>query len=164
MAPTLGKETTVDRLRAVDQLHGCSEAQLGEVARLAERIQVGEGEILAREGRIGREFFLILSGTAAVTQRCRRVNTLGPGDFFGELAALDPGPRNATVTALSELDVLIIGPREFSAMAEVPGFRDALFRSMANRLRAVDARLAAVLEDREAPRGGGDGASGASGA
>lgn len=141
----------VERLRAVDELHECSEDQLGEVARLAERVQVGEGEVLAREGRIGREFFLILSGTVAVTQKDRRVNTLGPGEFFGELAAMNPGPRNATVTALSELDVLIIGPREFSAMADIPGFRDALFRSMARRLRTVDARLAATLEDREPP-------------
>ena len=107
------------------------------MARLAERVQVGEGEVLAREGRIGREFFLILSGWVAVTQNGRRVNTLGQGDFFGELAAMDPGPRNATVTALSDLDVLIIGPREFSAMADIPGFRDALFRSLASRLRTV---------------------------
>ena len=85
----------------------------------------GAGEVLAREGRIGREFFLILTGSVAVTQKGRRVNTLGAGDFFGELAAMDPGPRNATVTALSDLDVLIIGPREFSAMADIPGFRDA---------------------------------------
>ncbi len=159
MGSTLGRQATVDRLRVVDQLHGCNEAQLGEVARLAERMRVGEGEILAREGRIGREFFLILSGTVAVTQGGRRVNTLGPGEFFGELAAMDPGPRNATVTALSDLDVLIIGPREFAAMAEIPGFRDALFKSMANRLRAVDARLAAALEDREAPATRAGGAS-----
>ncbi|HEV3369944.1 MAG TPA: cyclic nucleotide-binding domain-containing protein, partial [Acidimicrobiales bacterium] len=133
----------MEQLRAVDQLRDCTEAQLGEVARLAERIQVGEGEVLAREGRIGREFFLILSGTVAVTQKGRRVNTLGPGDFFGELAALNPGPRTATVTALSELDVLIIGPRELTSMADIPGFRDALLRSMAGRLRTMDARLAA---------------------
>jgi CRP/FNR family cyclic AMP-dependent transcriptional regulator len=146
---TQGRRSTIDRLRAVDQLRECTEAQLEEVARLAERIQVGEGEILTREGRIGREFFLILSGTVAVTQRGRRVNTLGPGDFFGELAALNPGPRNATVTALSDLDVLIIGPREFATMADIPGFRDALFKSMARRLRTVDARLAAALDRRD---------------
>jgi CRP-like cAMP-binding protein len=144
VASTIGTEATVDRLQAVDLLRDCTHAQLEEVARLAERVQVGEGEVLAREGRIGREFFLILAGSVAVTQRGRRVNTLGPGDFFGELAAMDPGPRNATVTALTDLDVLIIGPREFSAMAAIPGFRDALFRSMASRLRAVDARLAAA--------------------
>jgi CRP-like cAMP-binding protein len=135
----------VDRLRGVDQLRACTHAQLEEVARLAERVRVADGEVLAREGRIGREFFLILSGSVAVTQMGRRVNTLGPGEFFGELAAIDPRPRDATVTALSDLDVLIIGPREFSAIAGMPGFRDALFRSMASRLRIVDARPAATL-------------------
>jgi CRP/FNR family cyclic AMP-dependent transcriptional regulator len=149
VASTMGTEATVDWLQAVDLLRDCTHAQLEEVARLAERVQVGDGEVLAREGRIGREFFLILSGSVEVTQRGRRVNTLGPGDFFGELAAMDPGPRNATVTALTDLDVLIIGPREFSAMAAIPGFRDALFRSMASRLRAVDARLAATLTSPE---------------
>lgn len=138
---TLGHQGTVDCLQSVEPLRGCTRAQLEDVARLAERVQVGEGEVLAREGRIGREFFLILSGTVAVTQGRRRVNTLGAGDFFGELAAMNPGPRNATVTALTEVDVLIIGPREFAAMAEIPGFRDALFKAMAHRLREVDAQL-----------------------
>ena len=150
MVATLGQQATIDRLKAVEQLQECTTAQLEAVARLAERVQVGEGEILAREGRVGREFFLILSGTVSVTQRGRRVNTLGPGDFFGELAAMNPGPRNATVTALSDLDVLIIGPREFTAMAEIPGFRDALMKSMARRLRTVDAQLADVLDERDA--------------
>jgi CRP/FNR family transcriptional regulator, cyclic AMP receptor protein len=148
LVSTHESQATVERLKAVDQLRACTEAQLAEVARLAERIQVGEGEVLAREGRIGREFFLILSGTVAVTQKGRRVNTLGPGDFFGELAALNPGPRNATVTALSDLDVLIIGPREFATMADIPGFRDALLKSMAGRLRTVDSQLEAALEER----------------
>jgi CRP/FNR family cyclic AMP-dependent transcriptional regulator len=146
VAATMGLEATVDRLQAVDLLRSCTHAQLQEVARLAERVQVGEGEILAREGRIGREFFLILSGTVAVTQAGQRVNTLGSGDFFGELAAMDPGPRNATVTALTDLDVLIIGPRELSAMSDIPGFRGALFRSMARRLRTLEARLVELLD------------------
>jgi len=147
VAATMGTEETVDRLQGVDLLGSCTHEQLQEVARLAERVQVGEGEVLAREGRIGREFFLILSGSVAVTQMGRPVNTLGSGDFFGELAAMDPGPRNATVTALNDLDVLIIGPRELSAMSEIPGFRGALFRSMAHRLRVTEARLAAALEE-----------------
>ncbi len=151
MVSTLGREATVDRLKQVDQLRDCTRSQLEEVARLAERVQVGEGEVLAREGRIGREFFLILSGRVAVTQKGRRVNALGPGDFFGELAAMNPGPRNATVTALSDLDVLIIGPREFAAMGNIQGFRDALLKSMASRLHAMDARLAAVIAQLEAP-------------
>ena len=149
MASTIRGQPTIDRLKAVDLLQDCTRAQLKEVARLAERVEVCEGEVLAREGRIGREFFLILSGSVAVTQNGRRVNTLGQGSFFGELAAMDPGPRNATVTALSDLDVLIIGPREFSAMSDIPGFRDALFRNLANRLRTADHRLAAALAKRD---------------
>jgi CRP/FNR family transcriptional regulator, cyclic AMP receptor protein len=135
-----------EKLHSVDVLRACTRSQLREVARLAEQIKVGSGEVLTREGRIGREFFLILSGTAAVTQKGRRVNTLGAGDFFGELAAMNPGPRNATVTALSDLDVLIIGPREFAAMARIPGFRDALLKAMARRLRTLDAQLADAHE------------------
>ncbi len=149
MTVTLGHEATVDRLEAVDQLRDCTRAQLEEVARLAERVQVGEGEVLAREGRIGREFFLILSGDVAVTRDGRRINSLGPGHFFGELAVMNQVPRNATVTALSEVDVLIIGPREFAAMAEIPGFRDALFKSMANRLGEVDEQIAEAIDQQE---------------
>jgi CRP-like cAMP-binding protein len=147
---TLGRQDAVDKLQAVEPFRTCTRTQLREVERLAERIQVRSGEVLAREGRIGREFFLILSGTVAVTRKGRRVNTLGPGEFFGELAAMNPGPRNATVTALSDLDVLIIGPREYAAMAGIPGFRDALLKAMARRLRTVDAQLAAALDDAEA--------------
>jgi CRP-like cAMP-binding protein len=140
----LTREATVDWLELVDAFKGCTRSQLKQVARLAERVQVGQGEVLAREGRIGREFFLVLSGTVDVTQAGRKVNTLGPGNFFGELAAINPGVRNATVIAGTEVEVLIIGPREFATMVAIPGFRDALFKSMADRLRTADAQLAAL--------------------
>jgi CRP-like cAMP-binding protein len=131
VAIEVGHEATVDRLRAVDQLRGLTRAQLEEVAGLAERVQVDKGEVLAREGRIGREFFLILSGKVAVTQGGVHVDTLGPGSVFGEVIATKLGPRHATVTALSAVDALIIGPREFAAMVEIPGFRDAMPMSIA---------------------------------
>jgi len=126
MAIEVGHQATVDRLRAVDQLRGLTRKQLEEVAGLAERVQVDKGEVLAREGRIGREFFLVLSGKVAVTQGGVHVDTMGPGSVFGEVVATKLGPRNATLTALSAVDALIIGPREFAAMVEIPGFRDAM--------------------------------------
>jgi CRP-like cAMP-binding protein len=126
VAIEVGPQGTVDRLREVDQLRGLTRGQLEQVAGLAERVQVDTGEVLAREGRVGREFFLILSGTVAVTQDGRHVDTLGPGSFFGEVIATNLGPRHATLTATSAADVLIIGPREFAAMVEIPGFRDAM--------------------------------------
>ena len=147
MVSTLGRHAAVDWLQSVHPFRACTRAQLRQVERLAEHIQVGSGEVLTREGRIGREFFLIISGAVSVTRQGRQIDTLGPGDFFGELAAMNPGPRNATVTAISDLDVLIIGPREFAHMAEIPGFRDALFKAMARRLRSVDAQLQAAYDD-----------------
>lgn len=126
MAIEVGRHTTVERLRAVDQLGGLTTAQLEQVAGLAERVQVEKGEVLAREGRMGREFFLILSGTVEVSQGGRHVDSLGSGRFFGEVIATNLGPRHATLTALSEVDVLIIGPREFAAIVDIPGFRDAM--------------------------------------
>ena len=123
----------LDRLKSIGQFGSSKKAELREVARLAEQVKVGEGEILIREGQYGKESFLILSGTAEVTQKGRPVTTLGPGDFFGELAMLGYGRRNATVTALCDLDLLVIGRRELNAMLDISEFRDALLKNMARR-------------------------------
>ena len=144
MLRTFSRQAPVDRLKSVDQFRACTKAKLREVARLAEHVKVNQGETLVREGRSDRELFLILAGTVEVIQAGRRVNALGPCDFFGELGALNTGPRSATVTALSDVELLVIGPREFDSLAQIPGFRNALLRRMAIRLRSVDARLAAA--------------------
>jgi CRP-like cAMP-binding protein len=117
----------------------CSRKQLELVARLADSVTVEAGEVLAREGRIERELFVIMSGEAQVSRAGTAVARLGAGDYFGELAVLDAGPRDATVTAVSDLEVLIVGQREYATMvADIPGLRDALLKGMAKRLRAAD--------------------------
>lgn len=141
----VGSET----LHGVPWFAACSEEQLQEVARLAERLQVHADEVILREGRLGRELFVILSGTATVTRAGRIVNLLGPGDYFGEMGAIEAAPRTATVTATSDLDVLIIGPREFEAIMEIPGFRNTLFTAMSRRIREADDRLAVYSEHDE---------------
>ena len=135
----------LDHLDEVDQFQGLKRAQLRVVERFAEQVQVSEGEILVDEGKFGKEFFLIVSGTAEVTHHDRPLNTLGPGDFFGELGALSRGTRNATVTARSNLDLLVIGQRESNAMLQIPQFRSALLGRMARRLQNVDAQLATAI-------------------
>lgn len=146
MGTDLEPNVSVERLRGVKEFSTCTADQLERVAELAEHVHVLEGEILTKEGRIDREFFLILSGSVAVTQKGRQVNLLGSGQFFGELAAVHPGPRTATVTALTDLEVLIIGPRELTMISEIPGFREALLQGMAQRLRVADAALAEALD------------------
>ncbi len=158
MVPTFGSQPSVDHLTSVQALRGCTKAQLREVTRLTEHVKVGAREVLLREGEDTKELFLILSGTGEVVQNGKVVNALGPGDFFGELSALCWGPRNATITAVTDLELLVIGPRVLPTMESIPGFRDALLKGMASRLRTVDAELAAVRDDgveapdEEAPR------------
>jgi CRP-like cAMP-binding protein len=113
------------------------------MTRAAERLHIQAGEVILREGRLGRELFVILDGAATVTRDGRVVNILQTGDYFGELAAIEAVPRSATVHASTDLDVLIVGPREFEAMMEIPGFRNALLSGMSRRIREADDRLAA---------------------
>jgi len=136
-------------LQGVPWFAACTEEQLREVARIAERLHIQAGEVILREGRLGRELFIILEGTATVTRAGRVVNILHGGNYFGELAAIEAVPRSATVTATTDLEVLILGPREFEQMMEIPGFRNALLTGMSRRIREADDRLAAY-QDREA--------------
>jgi len=132
-----------ERLQGVPWFAACTEEQLFEMARIAERLRIQAGEVILREGRLGRELFVILEGTATVTREERVVNILHAGDYFGELAAIEAVPRSATVHATTDLDVLIVGPREFETMMEIPGFRNALLSGMSRRIREADDRLAA---------------------
>ena len=133
-------------LQAVPWFAACTAEQLTEVARIAEHLRVQADEVILREGRLGRELFVILEGTATVTRDGRVVNVLSRGDYFGELAAIEAEPRSATVTATTDLDVLIIGPREFETMMDIPGFRNALLTGMSHRIREADDKLAAYVE------------------
>lgn len=138
-------------LQGVPWFSACTEDQLRQVARIAERLHIQAGEVILREGRLGRELFVILEGTATVTRSGRVVNVRHAGDYFGELAAIEAVPRSATVTATTDLDVLIIGPREFEAMMEIPGFRNALLTGMSRRIREADDRLAAYQDRPDEP-------------
>ena len=80
-------------LQGVPWFAACTEEQLREVARIAERLHIQAGEVILREGRLGRELFVILEGTATVTRAGRVVNILHVGDYFGELAAIEAVPR-----------------------------------------------------------------------
>jgi CRP-like cAMP-binding protein len=143
------------RLQGVPWFAACTDDQLAEIIRIAERLHVQEGEVILREGRLGRELFIILEGTVVVTRAGRVVNEWGAGGYFGELAAIEAEPRSATVTATSDLDVLIVGPREFDAMMEIPGFRNAVLLGMSRRIREADDKLAAIADrDEEEPPDG----------
>lgn len=128
-------------LLKVPMFQACSKKELGLMGRLVEDCKFDAGEVLVREGERGQEFFVILEGKAHVSRAGKRVATLAPGDYFGELALLDPAPRDATVRAETAMEALVVGKREFSGLlAEVPALAHKLLVGMARRLRDADTR------------------------
>jgi CRP/FNR family cyclic AMP-dependent transcriptional regulator len=118
-----------------------SKKELNMVARAADVVTVKAGTDIVTEGTTGHEFFLILAGQAAVRRGGRKVATLGPGDYFGELALLDRGPRSATIVAEGDIELAVIGQREFMAVLDqVPAVSHKLLVTMAHRLREADTK------------------------
>lgn len=104
-----------------------------------DEVFVHPGSVLCEEGKVGKEFCLIISGTAKVTKNGHEVATLEPGDAFGELSLLDHLPRSATVKAESEMNLVVLPAREFTAvMEEIPSMALRLLEAMSRRLRDAD--------------------------
>lgn len=119
----------------------CSASQLRTIRRAVEEVEVPAGRVLVEEGSVGREFFFILEGTAAVRTKGRRVTTLGPGQYFGELALLDRKPRSATVTSETPMRLLVLDQRRFNGLLDsVPALSHKLLVAMAQRLREADSK------------------------
>jgi len=128
-------------LASVPLFSACSKRDLQIIARHTEVVEVPAGTEVVTEGGKGDAFFFILGGEAVVRRRGRKVATLGPGQFFGELALLDPAPRDATVVATDRLTVGVLGARVFRAIVlDVPAMSEKLLRGMAKRLREADLR------------------------
>jgi CRP/FNR family transcriptional regulator, cyclic AMP receptor protein len=95
--------------------------------------------VIVRQGDLGRECFVIRDGKAKVAIRGKRSAVLGPGSFFGEMSLLDQGPRSATVTAETDMRLLVLGSREFSSLVEeVPTVAVRVMRGLAERLREAE--------------------------
>jgi CRP-like cAMP-binding protein len=128
-------------LAAVPLFAACSKRDLGIIARHTELITVAAGTALTEEGALGDAFFIVLDGRASVRRRGDTVSELGAGSWFGELALLDPSPRDATVVAETPMTVGVMGARVFRAMVrDLPALSDKLLKGLARRLREADLR------------------------
>jgi CRP-like cAMP-binding protein len=127
-------------LKTIWLFSSCSASELRKIRSSLDQITVPPAKVLVEEGRIGMEFFLIVSGTAAVTREGKKVATLGPGSHFGELALLDRRPRSASVVSESDMELLVLSQRQFNSLLEsVPTISRKMLAAMANRLREADA-------------------------
>jgi len=126
----------VDSLRKVPLFADLDERELGQVARLFKERRFAAGETVTKEGLGGAAFFLIDAGEAGVTVGGAARSTLGPGDFFGEIALIDGGPRTASVVATTPVTTLTITRQRFRKMlGEDPSIVLAMLEELAKRLR-----------------------------
>jgi len=117
----------------------CNKRELSRIASLVDEVAAPKGKVLVRQGDPGRECFVIADGKAKATMRGKGTAVLGPGAFFGEMSLLDQGPRSATVTAETDMRLLVLGSREFSSLVnEVPVVAVRMMQGLAERLRRAE--------------------------
>ena len=126
-------------LAAIPIFSECSRKELKAISKLVTPVEIPAGKVLVKEGDPGREFMIIVSGTATVRRNGRKVDTLGPGDFFGELAVLVGVPRTATVTADTDMTVEAMNRQEFSSLLdESPAMAKKILTAAVKRLYEND--------------------------
>jgi CRP-like cAMP-binding protein len=131
----LRRDAKVKLISRVPLFQGCSGRELAQVAAIAKQVELPEGNVLIREGEPGRDFFVLVEGTAEVRKGRRRVATLGKGDFAGEVALLTNTPRTATVRATSPVSALVVTSRGFSTLLDAsPQIQRKVLKALAERL------------------------------
>jgi len=134
----LRKDGKIELLKRVPLFSQCDKKQLAAIASFADVVDVPAGKQLIREGGSGRECMVIVEGEVEVRRKGRKINTLGPGDFIGEMALISGGPRVATVTTTTGASLLVLSSRGFWELLErVPGIQMSLIKALGARLQAI---------------------------
>jgi CRP-like cAMP-binding protein len=131
----LRRNQKVELIRHVPLFAHVSKGELQQIAQIADEIDLREGKEMTTQGARGREFFVLLEGSAEVKKDGRRINTLQGGDFFGEIALVSDTPRTATVTATSPVRALVITERSFKRLLrESPQIQEKVLSALAARI------------------------------
>ncbi len=139
MALRLRADAKVKVIGGVPLFAGLSKRELAQVASIADEIDFRAGRVLIREGDRGREFFILLEGTADVTRKGKPLATRTSGDFFGEIALVCDRPRVATVTTTSPTRALVVADRDFRGLVKrTPEIAIKVLAAVAERLPADD--------------------------
>jgi CRP/FNR family transcriptional regulator, cyclic AMP receptor protein len=132
-------EDKVELLRRVPLFANLEPPELSALARIAKLVDVAAGTVLTHEGRHEGYFFVVVTGSVRIDRAGVTVNTLGDGDFLGEIALLDGGARTATATAVSDCRLLQVTNEQFDELlATTPSVRAAIMTEVGRRLRRID--------------------------
>ncbi len=138
----LASKLKMEMLAAVPLFAGLSKRQLQDVARGCMSRRWPADCCVVPEDTKAQVCYIIVEGTVDVRRHGRSIAKLGPGDFFGEIALFDPGPRSATVTTTSEMTSIELSRQSFLAVA---GHNAAILlrmlEALAKRLRETTSKL-----------------------
>ena len=108
----------IEVLNGIPLFAKLSKKELQFLASMTTEVVVREGSTLVKQGEPGQEAMVIESGTGVVKRDGVEIDTVGPGDFFGEMSLIDHMPRNADVIATSDMTVLVMNSREFASVLD----------------------------------------------
>jgi CRP-like cAMP-binding protein len=129
----------LERLKAVPLFSGCSPRELASLSSYLKEVRFQPGRQIVTEGDVGVGLHVIVEGEANVLVGDSVKRRLGPGDFFGEIALLDRGPRTATVTAETPVRTMSLSAWNFrSALKEHPTMAVKMLEEMARRIRLAE--------------------------
>jgi CRP/FNR family transcriptional regulator, cyclic AMP receptor protein len=124
-----------DLIERIPLFSGLDKGELKAIGASLNERTFDAGSAVVEEGRMGVGFFVVDAGTAAVSVDGREVRTLGPGDYFGEIALIAGTERTATITAETDLHCYGITAWDFRAMVESnPSIAWKLLQTLAQRL------------------------------
>ena len=136
------QDEKIDRLGQVPLFSACTKKELRELAKITTDASATTGQVLCTENESGNECYIVVDGQATVTIGGQHVATIEGGGFFGEMALLDGGPRIATVTAATDMELLVLSRREFLELIDqVPSVTRRLLEGLGARLRDADLQL-----------------------
>jgi CRP-like cAMP-binding protein len=129
------RDSYLRHLASVPLFSNCTKNQLQEIGKLADELILPVGKVLACQGEVGFEMFIMIDGAAVVTRDGQHVATVTAGDVVGELAVLSGHPRNATVVAETEVRVLVLTQRGLNQLLDdIPGLAKHMLYEVTARI------------------------------
>jgi CRP-like cAMP-binding protein len=131
----LHKNAKLELLKRVPLFAGLSKRDLALVGSIADELDLPAGAALTKEGARGAEFVVIVDGAADVRRGTRKVNSLGAGDFLGEISLITGRPRTATVTTTEPTRILVLTSAAFKRLLrDTPSLQQRVLETLAERV------------------------------